>query len=167
MNKDRIPFSDSAREQLRREIKRTRLSPEQVAELVERKTEAFISPELIRALVSGTSKTIQASQRDVLSSVLASVPDAPKSTRGLTNYNTSEEGYLEITESMAYLLRAEIERTGANITLIVARKPVELMTLSKNRVSCWKTRRIKKANPKEWAYVMDSLKALPDANHAK
>lgn len=163
MTGEQTSKSNVIRNQLHQEMRRTRLSPEQLSQTLYNKAGIKLSPEQIRRFVRSHSKSATEPVWAEVLTILSSLPDAPKATRGLTDYNTSEKGYIEITGEMARHLSAEIERISANISLIVAQKPPEMMTLTKNRVSCWKTGRIKKANPDEWNYVTDALSAMPDS----
>ncbi|MEW7986973.1 MAG: hypothetical protein AB2765_07905 [Candidatus Thiodiazotropha endolucinida] len=162
MPDDQKTDANQIRDQLRQEIRRTRLSPEQLSQLLSEHAGITLLPEQIRKAIRKNSKAIATPEWRKVLAALKGLPDAPKATRGLSGYNTSEKGYIEITREMARHLSAEIERTGANISLIVAQKPPEMMTLTKNRISTWKTGRIRKANPDEWGYVISTLNAMPD-----
>lgn len=162
MSRNEEDENNKLRNQFRQEMRRTRLSPEQLSQILYKRAGISLTSEQIRRFARSGSKSVQESEWSKALSVICALPDAPKATRGLTGYNTSEKGYIEITHEMARYLSAEIERTGANISLIVAQKPPDMMTLSKNRISTWKTGRIRKANPDEWEYVISTLSAMSD-----
>ena len=143
------------RDKLRREIKRVRLSPEQVSEIAFRKAAITVLPEQIRAFVRGTLKSHEAPEWHQLLSILSAMPDAPKSSGPSLRY-------VPITDEMTRELKAELARTGVRISTIVTLKPPKLENLSAMKISAWKTRRIRKAHPDEWEFVISTLRTLPD-----
>ena len=71
------------------------------------------------------------------------------------------KSYILITEDMLAELRAEFERTGARPASLFRGRPASLKGLTEIKISHWRTGRVERADPAEWAYVIDVLKSLP------
>jgi len=69
--------------------------------------------------------------------------------------------YIPISDDMLVELLAEFDRTGARPASLFRGRPASLSGLTEIKISHWRTGRVKRADPAEWAYVMDALKSLP------
>ncbi|GER05191.1 hypothetical protein JCM17846_28730 [Iodidimonas nitroreducens] len=71
------------------------------------------------------------------------------------------KNYVPITDEMRAELCAEFDRTGAGPASLFRGRPASLNGLTEIKISHWRTGRVKRADPTEWAYVADALKSLP------
>lgn len=71
------------------------------------------------------------------------------------------KSYISISDEMLAELREEFERTGARPASLFRGRPVSLSGLTEIKISHWRIGRVRRAEPTEWAYVMDALKSLP------
>ena len=89
-------------------------------------------------------------------------PDKSLTARREASDHRPRKKYIEISPDMLKELRAELERTNAKPAAIFRARPPSLRGLTEIKISHWRTGRVKRADPTEWAYVMKFLRSLPD-----
>ncbi|MCU7805669.1 MAG: hypothetical protein KZQ96_20985 [Candidatus Thiodiazotropha sp. (ex Lucinoma borealis)] len=165
MPNDRTRDNEQIKDQLQQEMRRTRLSPEQLSGLLASKASLDVSPEKIRSAIRKNTKRFAADEWREVVAFLSTLPNAPRTTGksiGMQE-NGLRHGYIPITDQYLHELREEIARTNADINALVR----DHETLTPAKVTSWKTRRVNTAPEEEWNYLLARLQALPDKDDSK
>ena len=134
------------------DLKARRLTVRHFAEYVASHHNLVLTPAQQQCLRNAEEDQLDPALAERLRSIIASLPDAPRvASRG------SKLGHITITKAMQDHLNGLFDTTGITPALVVRRRPAELPTLTINKVSNWRTGRVRKADPKEWRYVVDAL----------
>lgn len=112
---------------------------------------------MLATWVSGKVTTAPIGYVEAVLEKYRTLPDAPSGPqRPLRSH------CIFITDDMHAALEHEFERTGMAMNRLVKRRPSDAPKISVTKIATWRKQQVHNANEKEWHYVMDTLRRLPD-----